>query len=411
MALLTGPKTTTTAVSTPDYLRPYYDRALSRAESAFTEPYKPYTGALTAGIAPLETQGMNAAAGLQLPGQFQSAGNLYNAAGTGVMGLTGFQPSNTAGGVFGGAEAQQYMSPYQQNVTDIAKREAEREFQKQQSQLRARSGAAGAFGGSRATLLETENQRNQNQVLNDIQTKGLQSAFTNAQEQFERDRRARLDAFRLNEDSRMGAADIGLRGYATAANIAQGLGSLGTQIGDESRRNIDTQLGAGLQQREQQQMDLNNQYQQFLEERGYPREQAANFAKVLSGLGSGQTVTQATTPAAGNLEQILGLLTSGTGILGTIGGDKGVSGGLQQIGSLLSPAIGGITSGIGGLFRGLSGTDAGPGVVGSVSGIDDSQFDLGQSSGFNPGAFFNNIGSSVANSFTGLFDNLFRSSE
>lgn len=407
MAILAGPKTTTKSVSTPDYLRPYYDRALSRGEAAFTEPYKPYTGQLTAGLAPTEATGVDSAASLQIPGQFQSAGNVLNAAGTGVLSLAGFQPKETTGGIFGTAEAQQYMNPFMQGVTDIAKREAERDFQKQQAMQRARMASAGAFGGSRATLLETENQRNQNQLLDDIQTRGLSSAFTNAQEQFERDRAARLNAFNMNEDARRGAADIGIKSYATAADVGRGLGSLGAQIGSESRANIDTQLRAGLQQREQQQLDLNNQYQQFLEERGFPREQASNFAKLLTGLGGGQTVSQETGPDPGSLAQIVGLFTQGIGALGQVGGSGGVQAGLSQVGGLLNSGIGSLADGLSGLFRGATGGSAGAGVPGSVGGIDDSTFDLGQSSGFSPAAFFSNIGSSVAGGFSSLFDSIF----
>lgn len=405
MALLSGPQTTTTSMSTPDYLRPYYDRAISRGESAFTEPYKPYTGNLTAGLAPVETQGINSAASLQLPGQFQSAGNLMNAAGTGIMSLAGFQPNQTTGGVFDATQAQQYMSPFQQNVTDIQRREAQRDFDKQQTALRARAGMAGAFGGSRATLLETENQRNQNQLLDDIQAKGSQSAFLNAQDQFERDRLARLSAFDKNEQARQAAAGIGIRSLEGAANIGQGLGQLGTQIGSESRANISTQLGAGLQQREQQQMDLNNQYQQFLEERGYPREQAANFAKLLAGLGQGQGVETKTGPEVGSLAQIIGLLSQGTGILGTIGGKGGAGAGLDLV-------KGGITS----LFGGGSGANAAignlfPATQGVYTGgLDDADFDLfGSSGGFDIGGFLSGIGTDISSGVSGFLNNFFPS--
>jgi hypothetical protein len=337
MALLQQPTTKTSTVSTPEYLRPYYDRALSTAESAFTEPYKPYTGQLIAGMAPVENQGINSAAGLGTPGQFQSAGNLLNAAGTGVMGLTGFQPSQTTGGTFGANEAQMYMNPYTQNVTDIAKRESQGDFLRSQTDLRARTAAAGGFGGSRATLLETENQRNQDQLLSDIQTKGLESAYGNAQEQFERDRAARFTAFDRNEKSRLDAANVGLEGYNSAAQIGQGLGALGAQIGDDSRANINTQLTAGLQQREQQQLDLNNQYKQFLDERGYPADQASKMATVLSSLGSNAKVTSETSTVPSDANQILGLLAQGIGGLTTAGdgsfkaGVDGLIGGFSSI--------------------------------------------------------------------------------
>ena len=82
--------------------------------------------------------------------------------------------------------AQAYMSPYQRAVTDIEKREAGRQFDvAQQARDAAAVGAGGeSFMGSRAAILEAEAARNQQQLLADIEARGLQSAFTNAQQQF-----------------------------------------------------------------------------------------------------------------------------------------------------------------------------------------------------------------------------------
>lgn len=193
---------------------------------------------------------------------YSGPGNAYSGFGNYQAGNIGstYQANQTEGGIFDSAAAQQYMSPYQQGVTDIAKREANRDFDKQQAQLRARMGAAGAFGGSRATLLETENQRNQNQLLSDLQTRGLQDAYTNAQQMFGADRAARLQAFGLNEGARQTESQMGMQAQqaneaarlaganlglnATQANqqALQQAGQMGLQaqeLGDASRRYAD----------------------------------------------------------------------------------------------------------------------------------------------------------------------------
>lgn len=312
----------------PAYLQPFFDRALNRAESAATEAYKPYTGQLTAGLSPLETQAGNNAANLQTPGQFTSAGNIYNQAAQGLMGLTNFEP-----GTFGATQAQQYMNPYVQNVTDIQKREAQRDFDKQQSQLRARVGAAGAFGGSRATLLETENQRNQNQLLDDIQQKGLAAAYLNAQDMFNKDREARF-----------AAANLGLQGYTGATNAAQGLASLGTNIGQDARANIGLQADLGKVQRDQQQGGLDRQLQMFLDERGDPLTKANAFSGILANLSRGQSTQQNVGPELSTLDKILGFSAQGASLLNMIGGNNGAGAGL---GSLLqggSALIGGVSN-------------------------------------------------------------------
>ena len=53
---------------------------------------------------------------------------------------------------FGSAQAQQYMSPYLQNVLDVQKNQAVLDFQRQQSGRDAAAVDAGAFGGSRGAV-------------------------------------------------------------------------------------------------------------------------------------------------------------------------------------------------------------------------------------------------------------------
>lgn len=99
---------------------------------------------------------------------------------------------------FGSAQAQQYMSPYVQNVMDVQKREAIRDAK--QAQLVGDLGAArqGTYGGSRQLLAGLERERNLNTQLGDIEAKGLQAAYENAQQQFERDRSAGMQAGQAN---------------------------------------------------------------------------------------------------------------------------------------------------------------------------------------------------------------------
>jgi len=124
-------------------------------------------------------------------------------------------------GQFGTAEAQQYMSPYQQAVTDIAKREAAVEAQQANRMLAANAAKAGAFGGSRFGLEQAQVYRSGLQNLSDIQTKGSQAAFENAQAQFERDRAARLAGENLALQGTGMAAQYGLAGAQTLAQQQQ----------------------------------------------------------------------------------------------------------------------------------------------------------------------------------------------
>jgi len=86
---------------------------------------------------------------------------------------------------FGPQQAQQYMNPYQQAVVDVAKREAVRSAQPTFRSIGDRAESVGAFGGSRQAIAEAEANRNLQQQLGDIQTRGMQSAFEQGRSAFE----------------------------------------------------------------------------------------------------------------------------------------------------------------------------------------------------------------------------------
>jgi hypothetical protein len=81
---------------------------------------------------------------------------------------------------FTGAEVEQYMDPYMQNVVDIQKREAIRDFDRGQAGRDASAVTAGAFGGSRQAVAQGMAEQNLQQRLGDIQQIGSQAAFDRA---------------------------------------------------------------------------------------------------------------------------------------------------------------------------------------------------------------------------------------
>jgi len=97
--------------------------------------------------------------------------------------------------------ADAYMSPYMQNVVDIQKREAQRQSGIQGTQQQAQAAQAGAFGGGRDAIMRAERERNLNQQMGDIQATGSQAAFQNAQQQFNTEQQARLQAQQANQQA------------------------------------------------------------------------------------------------------------------------------------------------------------------------------------------------------------------
>tara|TARA_R100001440_G_scaffold38621_1_gene58267 strand:+ start:450 stop:2123 length:1674 start_codon:yes stop_codon:yes gene_type:complete len=104
---------------------------------------------------------------------------------------------------------QRFMSPFQQNVIDIQKREATRQSEMMGDKTADAAVRSGGLGGYREAILQAERERNLSQQLDDIQAKGSQAGFQSAQQQ--------LAAERASE---LGAAQFGLQQF-TASERAQ----------------------------------------------------------------------------------------------------------------------------------------------------------------------------------------------
>lgn len=190
---------------------------------------------------------------------------------------------------FGVPQAQAYMSPYQQAVTDIAKREAVSEGQQMLQQIGSDAARAGAFGGSRQGLLESQQYSDLGRRLNEIQARGSQAAFENAQAQFDRDRTAR----------------------ARGAELLGGLGT--TSQAAELQRLSALERAGTLEQAEQQRL-LDLQYQDFLRQREFPKEQLGFYSSMVRGIAPFMPQAQyAYTPPPSPFQQALGLGLAGLG--------------------------------------------------------------------------------------------------
>jgi len=136
---------------------------------------------------------------------------------------------------FGRPQAEQYMSPYMDAVTDVQKREATRQAAMQKAGRSAAAVRAGAFGGSRQAIQEGLAEEALQRQIGDIEATGRQRAFENAQAQFERDRAASLASQQANVQSGLQAALANQQAGVTTGR--ENLGALlatqqlGTQAG------------------------------------------------------------------------------------------------------------------------------------------------------------------------------------
>jgi hypothetical protein len=340
-----GGNQTSTSYSTnlPEYAKPYYEELLKQTgKQTYTtdetgkvtgvKSMPTYTGERVAGFTPEQLKVQSDVAGMTRPGGFGAAASGLGAGqalgfGAGATGLSqafGYTPTSTYGGTFTPGAASFYMDPYQQNVTDIALREA-----RKQGALQQQAGALGAigrgtFGGARQALMQAEQQRNLAQNLGDIQAKGSQAAYTSAQQQFQADQARRLQAEQLNQQAQQYQAglgkDIGLAGITTGieASAKQAATAAAQQTADLERLKAQAATGAEKQAYDQKIKDL--QYQTFMDQQNYQKQQLEYLSNILRGNAAALGSTQVQyTPAPSTISQIGGLGLAGLGLAKALG--------------------------------------------------------------------------------------------
>lgn len=370
------------------------------------EAQKLYSGETVAGFTPLQAQSKKRLENYQVPssgigGAAGMSTDLYGrslAAGEYQAGQYGSQfrgPEAYRAGQFGVGDvgvgtfarpgiAEAYMSPYQQAVTDIEKREAMRASGIQAQQNQAQAVQQGAFGGSRSAIVEAERQRNLGQQLGDIQARGQQSAFQQAQQQFNAEnlqaglqaqlanQQARqqaqqayeqsrqfgygqgmtsaqlaaqygLSAQQLSEQSRQFGADLRLKGISQAQQAAALKGQMEQQQYAQEMGLMGQQFDIGSKEQAYEQARLNQVIQDYATEQQYPFIQLGTLSNMLRGLPMQSSTTQMYQAQPSFFQQAIG--AGGTyANLRNAGAFQGWGG--KEGGEVKEMAGGGIASGV-----------------------------------------------------------------
>ena len=317
----------------PEYVEPYFKRLLQRGEAESLQGYTPYGGQRLAYFSPdeLTSQAMTrgfATAGT--PQQFTDAAARYGqtspltsqyTAGSFDSGYTAGDvgPTYQAGtigsdyrgrqigssyrpdarssqymaGMVGDSytpigyeqNLQRFMSPYQQNVIDIEKREARRQSDIGGKGIGDAATAQGGLGGYREAIQQAERERNLAQQLGDIQTRGSQAAFQSAQQQLAAERAAGL-----------GAAQFGLQQFQAgegAQQTQEQLMQAAFQAGEQAK-----QQAASLGLTAEQQTEASRQAQEKFAQSGFQLSQQALQAQGAQGLQAYQAGEAAKQQAA-----------------------------------------------------------------------------------------------------------------
>ena len=326
---------TTTQVTTsklPDEIAPKVQEIADEAKRLYdervAEGYVPYEGAT---IAPYTQQELDSQAGIE--GLIGTSAPLQQEA----LGIT-----RQLGERFTGDTAQEYMNPYQQAVIDVEKRKAQEDFETRiLPQFEKQGVAAGGMSGlgSRAGVQAALLGDAQAQRLGDIQSRGLQQAYNQAQQDF--------TAQKIREQQQ--ATELSRAGPAMFASGLAEQGAL-AQVG-EGRR--------GLAQEA-----LDEAYFRFLEERNEPQAAIGQYSSTIyaNPLSSMPQTTstgtqRAAQPSTGS--QLLGLGLQAANIYG-MGGGSAFGGGGFSMGNLFSKAEGGrINDGLSGIVYRQAGDQVG----------------------------------------------------
>lgn len=392
---------TVTQSNLPEYAKPYYTSMMAEAQAEANRPYQTYEGQRLAGASDATN------AGLGMASQFansstagaSNAANLFSLIANNAMGYQNYNPAtinnsytgltqspyqtgnfdsgaiNWAGGgamdgvtrvddagTFDANALAQYSSPYMQQVVDKAKEDALLNYQREALVRSGQAATAGAFGGSRAAVQEQISRNALQSNLTDIQVKGSQSAFENAQQQFERDRAAKLASQQSNqqaslsatqanqkalleaqqmgeqsrqfgygqtesaaqraaelgltaqqasEQSRQFGSELGLKGLQMASDAAQSRIAAQQSLDEMMQSRIKTQLGVGQAQEQYTQQQLDQAYNDFVNQRDSQRQNLQFLSSILRGVpisaNTDVTTSEPSNPLAGLLGSASGM--------------------------------------------------------------------------------------------------------
>lgn len=311
-SLLGGKKkqtsTSTTTVNLPDWIESPIKDIITRGTALSKEEYNPYTGQRVAGFSPDELNAMQMIRNLvgQAPANVDESRGITREVAN--RGLNGFSQD----------QLQAYMNPYIQNVLDVGRNRQFQNYDKLKAEAMARLGQTASFGGSRAGLAEAQMSKDFQQQLQDYDTQGLYNAYNEGIGR----------AFQGTQLAGQASMDL-----ANLANMSQSTGLQGIQA----------LMGVGGQQRAQEQLGLDVNYQDFLTKQAFPYEQlqfASGLTYPVGQLTAGQTTNTVSQQKGGGSGLLGAALGIGSMLMGVPGVGAAVGGGLGSMMSSIAGSMG-----------------------------------------------------------------------
>jgi hypothetical protein len=302
-----------TTTTIPDYAKPYVEDLLGSAQGLTDinqNPYMQYMRDRQAQFTPLQQQSFQNAALMQTAPQLGDATAMAGMAGLGALNTQyTFNPYKPQ--IAKDDDLKQYMSPYMDMVVARQQQDATRQAAIAGQAQQAQAARSGAFGGSGDYLMRGQAAGNLARQKGDIQTRGLQDAYTQALAQFNMAQGQNQAAQQLNAQQQQFGAGLGLQGMQTALSGAKSLADIGqTQYG-QNMGLLSLQNQFGGQQQQQMQNAINTEYQDYLNAQNYPYKQLGFMSDMLRGLPLTQQSSAMYGQAPSMVQQVAGLGITG----------------------------------------------------------------------------------------------------
>ena len=302
-------QTTQTQVLIPEYIEKpteiLANELLAQAQQPLTVPQQQVIG-----FSPTQQSAMNLA--FQGIGSYQPFLDAAQAAQTAGLGTIGAGAQTVAGAEFVPTQAtlDRFMDPYQKNVTQEAIKEIDRQAAMAQNQLAGQAVKAGAFGGSRFGIQQSELARNAADLKSRRVFEDLSRNFQQAQA-----------AARTANQQRIQAGQVFGQLGRGASGIGGAMAGLGAQTQQLAGQDVQQLMGIGGLQQQLAQTALNVDYQNRLNLQNAPFQQLSTAAGILQQL-SPQTVGQQTIaplPQTNPFAQAAGIVGTGVGLQNLLG--------------------------------------------------------------------------------------------
>ena len=298
--------TTTTFPVLPEYAKqPTADMAATLGELIKQPLQVPQQQ--VAGFSPTQTAAMQRAYGGI--GAYQPFLDAAQASQAAALGTTGAGVQALGQMDFDPARAQAFMDPYQQNVTQEALKEIDRQQQMASNQLAGKAVQAGAFGGSRFGLQQSELARN----AQDLRSRRIFEDLSRNYQQ------AQAAASAANTQRMQQAQQFGQLGKLTSG-IGGAMAGLGAQTQALGQQDVGQLMGIGGMQQQLGQRMFDTQTANLAAMQNAPYQRLSAGAGIMGQLLPGGAGTQVVAPLAQTnpYAQAAGLLATGAGGLGAL---------------------------------------------------------------------------------------------